>query len=61
MTIPDTMYFVTKVLMIASVLDDKISDIYRDQALYQINTGTSYYLDIENNIAGIVLYPTGNP
>lgn len=58
-TIPDTMYFVTKALMIASVLDDKIGDVYREQALFQIKTGTSFYLDKEKNIARTVLYPNG--
>jgi rhamnogalacturonyl hydrolase YesR len=58
-TIPDTMYFVTKALMIASVLDDKIGKVYRDQALFQIKTGTSFYLDNEKNIARTVLYPSG--
>ena len=58
-TIPDTMYFVTKALMIASVLDDKIGEVYREQALYQIKTGTSFYLDNEKKIASTVLYPNG--
>lgn len=58
-TIPDTMYFVTKALMIASILDDKIGEVYRDQALFQIKTGTSFYLDNEKKIARTVLYPNG--
>ncbi len=58
-TIPDTMYFVTKALMIASVLDDKTGEVYRDQAIFQIKTGTSFYLDNEKNIARTVLYPNG--
>lgn len=58
-TIPDTMYFVTKALMIASVLDDEIGKVYRDQALFQIKTGTSFYLDKEKDLARTVLYRNG--
>lgn len=58
-TIPDTMYFVTKALMIASVLDGETGKVYRDQALYQIKTGIPFYLDKEKHIARTVLFPTG--
>lgn len=58
-TIPDTIYFVTKALMIASVLDEKTGSVYRDQALYQIKTCTSIFLDKEKNIAHTVLFPHG--
>ena len=58
-TIPDTLYFVAKALMIASVLDDKNGKVYQDQALYQTKISTSFYLDDEKNISRTVLYPTG--
>lgn len=58
-TIPDTIYFVTKALMIASLLDKKIGIVYQDQALHQIKTCTSIFLDKEKNIARTILFPHG--
>jgi len=58
-TIPDSIYFVTKALMIASVLDEVHGEVYRDQALYQIKTCTSIFLDKEKRLARTVLFPTG--
>jgi hypothetical protein len=58
-TIPDSIYFVTKTLMIASVLDKDHGEVYRDQALYQIKTCTSIFLDKEKKLARTVLFPTG--
>lgn len=58
-TIPDSIYFVTKALMIASVLDRVHGEVYRDQALYQIKTCTSIFLDKEKKLAKTVLFPTG--
>ncbi len=58
-TIPDSIYFVTKALMIASVLDGVHGEVYRDQALYQIKTCTSIFLDKEKKLARTVLFPTG--
>ena len=58
-TIPDSIYFVTKTLMIASMLDDVHGEVYRDQALFQIKTCTSIFLDKENKLARTVLFPTG--
>lgn len=58
-TIPDSIYFVTKALMIASVLDRVHGEVYRDQALYQIKTCTSIFLDKEKKLARTVLFQTG--
>ncbi len=58
-TIPDSIYFVTKALMIASVLDGIHGEVYRNQAMYQIKTCTSIFLDKEKQLARTVLFPTG--
>jgi rhamnogalacturonyl hydrolase YesR len=58
-TIPDSIYFVTKALMIASMLDEKHGEVYRDQALYQIKTCSSVFLDRERGLARTVLFETG--
>ena len=58
-TIPDSIYFVTKSLMIASMLDEVHGEVYRDQALYQIKTCISIFLDKEKKLARTVLFPTG--
>jgi len=58
-TIPDSIYFVTKSLMIASMLDRDHGEVYRDQALYQLKTCTSIFLDREKGLARTVLFPTG--
>lgn len=58
-TIPDSIYFVTKTLMIASMLDEKHGEVYLDQALYQIKTCTSIFLDQEKGLAKTVLFQTG--
>ncbi len=58
-TIPDSIYFVTRTLMIASMLDEEHGEVYRDQALFQIKTCTSIFLDKEKKIARTVLFPTG--
>jgi rhamnogalacturonyl hydrolase YesR len=58
-TIPDSIYFVTKALMIASMLDQHHGEVYRDQALYQLKTCTSIFLDREKGLARTVLFPTG--
>jgi len=58
-TIPDSIYFVTKALMIASVLDEVHGEVYRDQALFQIKTCTSIFLDKDKGLARTVLFPEG--
>jgi len=58
-TIPVSIYFVTKALMIASVLDGDHGEVYQEQALYQIKTCTSIFLDKEKGLAKTVLFPSG--
>lgn len=58
-TIPDTIYFAARSLMIASQLEARIGDVYRDQALHQILTCTELFLDGAKGLARTVLTPKG--
>ncbi len=58
-TIPDTIYFVVRALMIAASLDGRIGDVYEKQALYQIRTCTEVFLDRENGLVHTILTRNG--
>lgn len=58
-SIPDTIYFAARALMIGSVLDDRIGEVYRRQAVYQATTSVKTFLDEEKGLAKTIVTPEG--
>lgn len=58
-TIPDTLYFVVRALMLAARLDPASGPSYQRQALHQIRTGTDLFLDRSLGLARTVLTSAG--
>jgi rhamnogalacturonyl hydrolase YesR len=57
--IPDTAYFVTGPLMVASTLDPVHGGLFREQALVQLQAYSQAFLVKETGLAKTVLLPTG--
>ena len=58
-TIPDVCYFVVTPLMIASVLDARNGNVFRDQAVYQLRAFIDVFLMEDTGLAKTILTPSG--
>ncbi len=57
--IPDTCYFVVDPLMIASTLDSRHGDVYREQAVFQLRAYIDVFLNKETKLAKTMLLKDG--
>jgi len=57
--IPDTCYFAVRALMSASSLDRELAPVFREQAIFQLQTYVETFLDPDKGLAKTVLHRNG--